>query len=63
MDLTKEIPMGFGMALAKNTDAMAAFSALTKKQQQSVIEQTHTISSKREMQEFVNTLTQNAPKE
>lgn len=49
--------MGFGMALAKNTDAMAVFSNLSKAQQQNIIEQTHSISSKREMQEFVNGLT------
>ena len=57
MDLTKEVPMGFGMALAKNTDAMAVFSNLSKAQQQNIIEQTHSISSKREMQKFVNGLT------
>lgn len=60
MDLTKEIPMGFGMALAKNTDAMTAFARLPKEQQQSIIEQTHGISSKREMQEFVDNLIKNS---
>ena len=43
MDLMTELPMGFGMALAQNAQALNCFSNMTKNQQQAVIEQTHTI--------------------
>ncbi len=58
MDLMTELPMGFGMALAQNAQALNCFSNMTKNQQQAVIEQTHTIQSKEEMQAFVNHLIQ-----
>lgn len=57
MNLLGEVPMGFSMALAKNTNAMKKFSSLSKEQQQKVIEQTHSINSKQEMQNYVNNLT------
>lgn len=57
MNLLGEVPMGFSMALAKNTNAMKKFSNLSKEQQQKVIEQTHSINSKQEMQNYVNNLT------
>ncbi len=56
MDLLRELPMGFGMALAKNTDAMAEFSKMSKAEQQEVINKTHSVKSKKEMQNFVNSL-------
>lgn len=60
MDLLRELPMGFGMALAKNTDAMAEFSKMSKEQQQEVINKTHSVKSKKEMQSFVNSLASNS---
>lgn len=51
--------MGFGMALAKNTDAMAVFSNLSREKQQDIIDKTHCINSKKEMQSFVNSLSKN----
>lgn len=51
-----EIPMGLGMALAQNRAAMDVFAAMTPEAQQSVIEHTHQIASKREMQAYVATL-------
>ena len=48
-----EIPMGLGMALAQNHAAMEVFAAMPPASQQSVIEHTHQISSKREMQAYV----------
>ena len=39
--------MGFGMALAKNTDAMAVFSNLSIEKQQDIIDKTHCINSKK----------------
>lgn len=51
-----DIPMGLGMALAQNRAAMEAFAAMTPSAQQAVIEHTHQIASKREMQAYVASL-------
>lgn len=48
------IPMGFGMALAQNTAALQAFSALSKNRQQAFIDGAHHVSSKQEMRNYVN---------
>ena len=50
------IPIGLGMALAQNLDALAAFSALSDEQKRAVIERTHGVSSKQEMQALVDEL-------
>ena len=50
----KEVPIGMGMALAMNTDAMAKFSSLDESGKQKVIEGAHGINSKQEMQQYVN---------
>ncbi len=50
------IPMGLGMALAQNTKAMQYFASLPAQEQQTIIENTHNIRSKQEMQSFVNSL-------
>lgn len=52
----KEIPMGLGMALAQNLDAMNRFSSLEHEQQQEIINHTHDIQSKNEMKQFVSTI-------
>ena len=51
-----ELPLGFGMALAQNEQAMQAFEAMTEEQKRAVIEKTHTVSSRREMQQLVSGL-------
>lgn len=51
-----ELPMGFGMALAQNEAAMQKFESLTEPQKQAVINATHNVSSKREMQQLVRNL-------
>ncbi len=51
---SSNIPMGLGMALAKNADAMAKFQGFTSAQQQTVIDHTHEIGSKAEMRLFVS---------
>ena len=58
MNLTNgpDIPMGLGMALAQNTDAMAYFSNLSPEKQREIISATHGISSKEEMRSFVDSL-------
>ena len=52
LSLLNDIPMGFGMALAKNMNAMKYFAALPRERQ------THGISSKQEMQIFVEQMMQ-----
>ena len=54
-----ELPMGFGILLAENRDAMQYFSSLTAEQQKQIIEQTHAISSRSEMRAFVSSLGRN----
>ena len=59
-NLTKgEIPLGFGMALAQNTKALVRFAALPEDDQIKMINHTHSIQSKQEMQNYVEALAQN----
>lgn len=51
-----DLPMGFGMALAQNQNAMTNFSAMSAEQKQSVINSTKQIKSKKEMKGFVSNL-------
>ena len=51
-----DIPLGFGMSLAQNQNALTRFAALSDERKCEIIEQTHTIHSKREMKDFVNKL-------
>ncbi len=48
------IPIGLSMALAQNLEAMKKFATLSEKQQKELIEGTHLIKSKEEMQSYVN---------
>lgn len=45
-----ELPLGFGMALAQNEAAMKKFESMTESEKQAILQQTHNIKSKREMQ-------------
>ncbi len=49
-----DLPMGFGMTLMQNENVMRRFAAMSDEEQKSVLSQTHTIQSKKEMQAFVN---------
>lgn len=51
-----ELPLGFGIALAKNKSAMNYFSSLTPAHKREIIAHSHTISSKEEMEKFVNAM-------
>ncbi len=53
-----DIPMGLGMALAQNVEAMNYFSSLSQDEKNRIIEHTHQIGSKEEMQSFVNTFSE-----
>lgn len=51
-----DLPLGLGMALAQNSNAMKYFASLTEDNQREIIEQTHKINSKNEMHLFVQSL-------
>lgn len=53
-----DIPMGLGMALMKNPSAFTAFAHMSDEEKQSVISNASTISSKQEMQSYVNNIFQ-----
>ncbi len=44
------------MAMAKNLSAMSYFASLEAQKQNEIIEKTHTINSKREMQHYVDSM-------
>lgn len=51
-----ELPLGFGMALAQNEKAMAKFESLSEHEKMSIIERTHSVTSKKEMRALVDGL-------
>lgn len=55
MDFYK-VPIGFGMELAMNQPAMAAYAAMTEAQKQEVLTRAHNARSKWEMQRIVNSI-------
>ena len=52
----EDLPLGFGMALAQHPEAMARFSALSEEEQKAIIDGTHAVRSKQEMQAYVESL-------
>ncbi len=64
MDLlgNNEIPIGFSMALAKDTNAMNAFSTMPQTEREDVIAHSKTIQSKNEMEHFVSSLSSTSDK-
>ncbi len=55
MDFYK-VPIGFGMALAMNEPAMAAYAAMTESQKHAVLDRAHNARSQTEMQEIVQSI-------
>lgn len=55
MDFYK-VPIGFGMALAMNPNAMNAYSAMTEQQKQDILNKAHNARSEREMHDLVNAI-------
>ena len=51
-----ELPLGFGMALAQNEQAMKNFEKLSADEKQAIIDKTHEVKSKKEMKSLVNSL-------
>ena len=55
MDFYK-VPLGFGMALAQNFNAMNVYSSMTEEQKQAILNRTHNVKSEKEMHDIVNSL-------
>ena len=55
----EQLPLGLGMALAQNQDAMEYFAKLPQEKKYEIINHTHSIQSKQEMHSFVQNLTNN----
>ena len=53
MDFYK-VPIGFGMALAMNEPAMAAYSAMSEEEKQKILDKAHNARSEEEMHRIVN---------
>lgn len=51
-----DIPLGLGMALMQNADALLSFQALDEKQQQKVIDGSKSIKSRSEMKTYVSSI-------
>lgn len=49
-----EMPLGFGMALAQNPEAMQKFASLPENKKQEIINGTHSVSSRSEMRQYVD---------
>ena len=52
MDFYK-VPIGFGMELAMNEPAMAAYCAMTEAEKQAVLNKAHNVRSEKEMYSLV----------
>lgn len=53
------VSVGFGMALAMNVPVMKAYADMDEKQKQSILNRTHQVRSKGEMQELVTSIAAN----
>jgi len=54
-----EMPVGFGMALAQNPEALQKFSMFSEDKKQEIIQGTHSVKSREEMQQYVNSIVTN----
>lgn len=55
MDFYK-VPLGFGMVLAQNFNAMNAYSKMTEEQKQKIVAKAHNARSEKEMHDLVGSL-------
>ena len=51
-----QVPIGFGLALARNPKALNVYSAMTEQQKQAILSQAHSVRSEQEMSRIVNGL-------
>ena len=57
-DVTQDLPLGMGMALAQNEPAMERFAALSEAEQRSVIQGARQVHSRQEMRDYVERIGQ-----
>ncbi len=55
----QDIPIGLTFALAENPEALKYFVSLSEEQKQQILEQSHKIHSKSEMQAFAGNFAKN----
>ncbi len=55
MDFYK-VPLGFGMALAMNFNAMNAYAAMSDEQKKVLLDKAHNAKSEQEMHQIVNSI-------
>jgi len=55
MDFYK-VPLGFGMALSMNPNALNAYSAMTEAEKQAILDKAHNASSEQEMHQIVDSI-------
>ena len=51
-----QVPIGFGMALARNPQALSAYSAMTEAQKLDILNKAHNARSEPEMHQIVNSI-------
>ncbi len=51
--MDKDLPLGFGMALAQQPEAMQHFANMSETEKSRILSEIHSIKSKEEMQSFV----------
>ena len=51
-----QVPIGFGMALARNPRALNTYSAMTEQQKQEILNRAHNAKSEQDMNRIVNGL-------
>ena len=51
-----DLPLGLGIALAQNEQAMERFASLSDEEKERIIQSAHNVNSKAEMQQFVQRL-------
>ena len=54
-----EVPIGFGMALAQNEEAVNAYAMMTKEQKNAVLKKAHNARSETEMNQIVRDIIEN----
>ena len=57
MDFYK-VPIGFGMALAMNPNALNAYSAMSEAKKQAILDKAHQARSQQEMHQIVSSIIQ-----
>lgn len=58
---SNELPLGFGMALSQNSEALRTFLNLSATEKQKIINKAHNVNSKHEMSALVQSIANSPP--